>query len=720
MGFNYSKISTCLASSRAPTTSSITFLLLMMLTSDQINAIFTAKDPKYDKSPGQVNAVQIALGYVKAVETSKCTGGTGEVLQLKFDHTPWIQYTEPAIRTANLLNGILALDGNLSRIKDDMFYAMVRNNVHGKSLVYGSAIAVEPNLIPGKTKFCPYAYINHTRSTVTAIDIAIHYDYQTNTTEWYRGVALKNRSAVVVAQDVIRRNDTEKQLIQQPGAVYEDGYWTNPYFDCGGGDIWMSTYSSPILYRKNGTLVFGGVATIDIELTNIDINQCDLGRNESAKALDIFRGTHSCQPTTVCVPLNQGFKAGSYICQCQDGYYFPNMSATVKAFRGIDIETYIRSSNISTVTGKYQCIQCSRGCDTCDDSTPCMYQINFIVQSLITIIISVLIVGCVVIAVIVFKYRKQLVMKTASPIFLLLMCAGAVLMCGSVFTLYGEVSSLSCTIQIWPFHLGFIVMYGALILKTWRISLIFKSGGAKTRINLPDKALLQRMLPLVALVAVYLTVWTAIDPPVAYTVKSSHGLKFFVCSMTWWKYSFYGVEAFLLLIGVYLCFTVRKAPAHFNESKYITWATYNAIILGSFIIMLTQFVGFPAGPDVVFLLMMLQQQVFVTITMSLIFIPKLFSLYRGQSEESTVYSNNNVVTITGRLKPSSAVPSSASGDVRSDMKCVAVQCRLEDFYAIPGYREDDAKHHTTVKFTSRVTPMGTPVLTQDNAVVSDI
>lgn len=49
----------------------------------------------------------------------------------------------------------------------------------------------------------------------------------------------------------------------------------------------------------------------------------------------------------------------------------------------------------------------------------------------------------------------------------------------------------------------------------------------------------------------------------------------------------FAVEALLLLAGVYLCFTVRKAPAHFNESKFITWATYNAIILGSFVIMLT-------------------------------------------------------------------------------------------------------------------------------------
>lgn len=42
----------------------------------------------------------------------------------------------------------------------------------------------------------------------------------------------------------------------------------------------------------------------------------------------------------------------------------------------------------------------------------------------------------------------------------------------------------------------------------------------------------------------------------------------------------------MLLFGVYLCFTVRKAPASFNESKHITWSIYNAIILSTFILII--------------------------------------------------------------------------------------------------------------------------------------
>ena len=27
-----------------------------------------------------------------------------------------------------------------------------------------------------------------------------------------------------------------------------DGYWTKPYFDCGGGDVWMVTFSMPFFW----------------------------------------------------------------------------------------------------------------------------------------------------------------------------------------------------------------------------------------------------------------------------------------------------------------------------------------------------------------------------------------------------------------------------------------------------------------------------------------
>lgn len=38
--------------------------------------------------------------------------------------------------------------------------------------------------------------------------------------------------------------------------TYEDGKWSNPYFDCGGGDIWMMTYTVPFFGYQDGKFKF--------------------------------------------------------------------------------------------------------------------------------------------------------------------------------------------------------------------------------------------------------------------------------------------------------------------------------------------------------------------------------------------------------------------------------------------------------------------------------
>lgn len=37
---------------------------------------------------------------------------------------------------------------------------------------------------------------------------------------------------------------------------YEDGKWSKPYYDCGGGNIWMLTYTVPFFGYVNGTYIF--------------------------------------------------------------------------------------------------------------------------------------------------------------------------------------------------------------------------------------------------------------------------------------------------------------------------------------------------------------------------------------------------------------------------------------------------------------------------------
>lgn len=49
---------------------------------------------------------------------------------------------------------------------------------------------------------------------------------------------------------------TEREPDEILSVSYEDGKWSKPYYDCGGGNIWMLTYTVPFFGYNNGTYFF--------------------------------------------------------------------------------------------------------------------------------------------------------------------------------------------------------------------------------------------------------------------------------------------------------------------------------------------------------------------------------------------------------------------------------------------------------------------------------
>ncbi|VDI79051.1 G protein-coupled receptor 158 [Mytilus galloprovincialis] len=555
-------------------------------------------------------AIQLALDYVSRIEQSPCTGGTDETLDLIFNHTVWEDFVSPAILTSNFLTSILlANNGSLDSLTDEMFFSLVKSNVVGRTAVFGSGIAIEPGIYSKYSSFVPYAY--HKNGIVFAHDVALSYTYQDNNkTLWYHHLSNKNleNATRTVTKTKFRSGNISLPEVETVllTAKIEDGHWTKPYFDCGGGDIWMVTFTSPLFSLDiTGQPKFQGIASVDIELTNIDINQCDPD-TRSYSALDVFRGTHACPKTTECVFLKgQGFKRGAYQCVCSKGYYFPNVNARVKAFEGLEVEN-------STYTSQYKCLPCMEGCTECDDDSPCLYQFMFAFRFpvLLVTLLTCIAIGSLSVITVIFKNELG-------------------------FFAYPKASRILCISQKWVYHIGFNLMYGALVIKTWRIAIIFRPASKLQRVHLPDKELLKRFLPPMCVVTMYLLAWSISTKGTTETLETSNLLKYDVCLNRYWLYAIQCAEVCLLLAGCYMCYLVRKAPGHFNESRYITWAVYNGIILGSFLLILTHLIGNSYGPDLLYLLQGLQIQAFVTTTLTLIFIPKILALYRKEDIKKT-------------------------------------------------------------------------------------
>lgn len=114
----------------------------------------------------------------------------------------------------------------------DELYSITRHIVESNSFISGSAIAFEPNYYKEKgVFFAPYSYRNNGKTDSKQLG-AENYDY--HYMDWYQIPRLLNKP-----------------------------YWSEPYYDDGGSNLIMTTYSYP-LYDKDGKFI--AIFTADISL----------------------------------------------------------------------------------------------------------------------------------------------------------------------------------------------------------------------------------------------------------------------------------------------------------------------------------------------------------------------------------------------------------------------------------------------------------------------
>jgi len=115
----------------------------------------------------------------------------------------------------------------------DQYYELVRKMLERNTPIVGSAIAFEPNYYPQKGEhFSPYAYrtVDGTIDTKQLGSSEYEYHYM----DWYQ------------IPKLLKKN-----------------YWSEPYYDTGGGEQMMTTYSHP-LYDKEDNMI--AILTADVSL----------------------------------------------------------------------------------------------------------------------------------------------------------------------------------------------------------------------------------------------------------------------------------------------------------------------------------------------------------------------------------------------------------------------------------------------------------------------
>lgn len=183
--------------------------------------------------------------------------------------------------TARDISGVLK---TVQKVADSISFSLEDGSLSEKQLkelgrrvltdnpeIFGTAIAFEPyGFMYDSEYYAPYHYRSQNRITYTNLG---GEDYQYFYMDWYQ---------------------LPKEL--------DRAIWTEPYFDEGGGQELMGTYSVPFYRQREGQKAFAGVVTADISLTWMQKLLASISQRESGYVFLLSRyGTYISHPDSSLV-----------------------------------------------------------------------------------------------------------------------------------------------------------------------------------------------------------------------------------------------------------------------------------------------------------------------------------------------------------------------------------------------------------------------------------
>ncbi|XP_006811791.1 gamma-aminobutyric acid type B receptor subunit 2-like [Saccoglossus kowalevskii] len=250
------------------------------------------------------------------------------------------------------------------------------------------------------------------------------------------------------------------------------------------------------------------------------------------------------------------------------------------------------------------------------------------------------------------RFRKHRYIKMSSPYINNLIIIGGLLCYASVF-FSGSHSSyrsdkafnLLCGLRAWSLALGFTLSFGAMFAKTWRVYSIFTDIRLKRKV-IRDAKLFTIVGTLAFIDLIILISWGIVDPlvrqeqegtakpdqsgsdvtiiPITHHCKSTR--------MTMWLSLIYVSKGVLMVFGCFLAWETRQVsiPA-LNDSKYIGMSVYNVVVMCTVGVALSFFI--PDSPSASFGLLSLFILFSTTVTLCLVFVPKILQLRKDPKGE---------------------------------------------------------------------------------------
>ncbi|KAG5885164.1 hypothetical protein JTB14_037473 [Gonioctena quinquepunctata] len=382
--------------------------------------------------------------------------------------------------------------------------------------------------------------------------------------------------------------------------------WGKAFKDCAFLQSWVYSY---ILKSTSSIGLFFGV----------DLNQCDMELGE------IFNGTHRCHEESMqCIREGPGVeKSGRYRCICRKGFYLPsgaNLSSS--GLYGEDIE--------AGLIDMPRCLPCPEGCEVCEPSGICTARKDVYLKTVVLCIQLASMAVTFVLALVVFKQRKTKAIATSMWTILETILLGIFILYATVLVKSFDPSVTQCLLEPWFREVGFVICYGAIILKLYRHLIEFRTRKAH-RWVVKDTDLLKYLLIMVISVLGYMAAYTSItlnflheNYSMLYVGQTSDGERFRACKYLWWDYVTETGELIILIFGIHLSYASRNAKTQFQERTFLCAAISLELTISTLFYVSRIFLLPGLHPDVVLIVYCVRTQLTQTLAIILIFVPKFW------------------------------------------------------------------------------------------------
>ena len=283
-------------------------------------------------------------------------------------------------------------------------------------------------------------------------------------------------------------------------------------------------------------------------------------------------------------------------------------------------------------------------------------------------------VGTVVAMAMMWNYREFKVVKANSPLFVIIACFGSLIAYFAVIFSGFIVAPWVCFVRIWTENLGFFMVVTAVILKTRRIQLIFTNKTTSTKKfkdSLKDQTLLRYLAFVMVCVVGFCVIWSIQEPPTPVeSVLYGTYIDNQKCKGGSLELIMKAARIIAQLLYVYLAYSIRDVPSSFNESRIMSFASYNWLFFG---LLLSTLVDFIIDPNVSFVVYCMSILIPHAVSVILLCGLKVFRVVSDPiaanadtlhpSQANTANTMKNATRITGATGLASGI---ASGTATSD------------------------------------------------------